>query len=108
VNLLRRSLTATVLIGAGLAGTTGAAFAGEGHDHRDGGTEQTGLLNVSDVSTIVPVNACGNDVPVNVLGVQVPLQNIAGNIPILSAAGEHSSQEGSVNKNCANGVEADN
>jgi hypothetical protein len=108
VNLLRRSLTATALIGTGLAATTGAAFAGEGHHHHGDSTEQTGLVNVSDVQTIVPVNVCGNNVPVNVLGVQVPVQDVVGNIPILSSASGDSEQEAGVSKSCTNGVGADN
>jgi len=107
VNLVRRSLTATALIGAGLAATTGAAFAGDGQ-HDDGRTEQTGLINVSDTQTIVPVNACGNNVPVNVLGVQVPVQDIAGNVPILSSVGHGSEQGAGVSKSCENEVAADN
>jgi hypothetical protein len=107
VNLVRRSLTATALIGAGLAATTGAAFAGD--DQHDGDrTEQTGLINVSDTQTIVPVNACGNNVPVNVLGVQVPVQDVAGTVPILSPV-EHGSEQGAgVSKSCENEVAADN
>jgi hypothetical protein len=107
VNLLRRSLTATTLIGAGLACTTGAAFASEGH-HHDGTTEQHGVVNVSDVQTIVPTNVCGNNVPVNVLGVQVPVQDVAGNVPILSSV-EHGSEQGAgISKSCANAVDAEN
>jgi hypothetical protein len=108
VNLLRRSLTATALIGTGLAATTGAAFASPSH-HDDGdSTTQHGLANVSDIQTIVPVNVCGNDVPVNVLGVQVPIQDVAGNIPILSSVSGHSEQGAGIDKSCANGVGADN
>jgi hypothetical protein len=107
VNLVRRSLTATALIGAGLAATTGAAFAGDG-DHRDGSVEQHGLVNLSDTQTIVPINACGNNVPVNVLGVQVPVQDIAGNVPILSSVGGGSEQGAGVSKSCENEVAADN
>jgi hypothetical protein len=106
VKLLRRSLTATALIGAGLACTTGAAFAGEGH--HDGGTEQNGLVNVSDVQTIVPTNVCGNNVPVNVLGVQVPVQDVAGTVPILSSVEKGSEQEAGISKDCGNAVGADN
>ncbi|GAA4867602.1 hypothetical protein [Actinomycetospora straminea] len=106
MNLLRRSLTATALIGTGLACTTGAAFAGDGH-HGDR-TEQTGLVNVSDTQTIVPVNACGNNVPVNALGVQVPVQDVAGNVPILSSVEKGSEQGAGISESCANAVEADN
>ena len=100
MNFMRRSMAATVLIGAGLVGTTGAAFADD--DHHDGGTEQTGLANASDIQTIVPTNVCGNNVPVTVLGVQVPVQDVAADVPILSGASNGSTQEGSVNKNCGN------
>ncbi|GAA4743625.1 hypothetical protein [Actinomycetospora chibensis] len=105
MKLLRRSLTATALIGTGLACTTGAAFAGEHHDH---GTEQHGVVNISDVQTIVPTNVCGNNVPVNVLGVQVPVQDVAGTVPILSSVEKGSEQEAGVSKSCANAVDADN
>ena len=111
MNLLRRSLTATALIGAGLAATTGAAFAGESHhgeSHHGDRTEQHGLINVADVQTIVPVNACNNNVPVNVLGVQVPVQDVAGNVPILSSVSGHSEQGAGIDKNCTNRVGADN
>jgi hypothetical protein len=106
VNLLRRSLTATALIGTGLACTTGAAFAGD--EHHDGGTHQSGLINVSDTQTIVPVNVCGNNVPVNVLGVQVPVQDVVGNVPILSSVDHGSGQGAGIAKSCKNEVAADN
>jgi hypothetical protein len=110
MSILRRSLTATALIGAGLAATTGAAFAGDNDHHRDhdGPTEQHGLVNFSDIQTIVPINACGNNVPVNVLGVQVPIQDVAGNIPILSGVGHHSEQGAGIAKSCDNAVGAGN
>ena len=104
MNLLRRSLAATALVGAGLAATTGAAFAHESHD----GTEQTGLANVSDVQTIVPTNVCGNDVPVNAAGIQVPVQDVAGTVPILSGAESGSAQGAGISKSCSNGVDAEN
>ena len=106
MKLLRRSLTATALIGTGLACTTGAAFAGEAH--HDHATEQHGVVNISDVQTIVPTNVCGNNVPVNVLGVQVPVQDVAGTVPILSSVEKGSEQEAGVSKNCGNAVDADN
>ena len=49
-----------------------------------GETSQRGLVNVDDVQTIIPVNACNNNIPVNVLGVQVPVQDSDLNLPILS------------------------
>ncbi|GLZ46598.1 hypothetical protein Acsp06_27830 [Actinomycetospora sp. NBRC 106375] len=106
MTFLRRSLTATALIGTGLACTTGAAFAHESHGGDS--TEQHGVVNVSDVQTIVPVNACGNDVPVNVLGVQVPVQDVVGTVPILSPAKGDSKQDAGIDKSCTNGVGADN
>ena len=100
MGILRKSVLATTLIGAGLAGTTGAAFAQEGG--------QNGVANVDSVQTIVPVNACNNNVPVNVLGVQVPIQDVAGTIPVLSPAEHGSEQAAGVAKNCDNDVAADN
>ena len=98
MGILRKSVLATTLIGAGLAATTGSALAQD---------TQTGLGNVDDVQTIVPVNACNNNVPVNVLGVQVPVQDVAGTIPVFSPA-DHSQQAAGVSKACGNGVGADN
>ena len=101
MGILRKSVLAATLIGAGLASTTGAAIAQE-----DGG--QSGFANVDDVQTIVPTNACNNNVPVNVLGVQVPVQDVAGTIPVLSPAEHGSEQAAGVAKNCDNDVAADN
>lgn len=109
MSMWRKTILATALVGAGLASTTGAAFAGQsegshGHesahegtgargescendvkaDNGDGDTTQTGVINVDDLQTIVPINACGNNVPVNVLGVQVPIQDSSFNVPVLS------------------------
>ena len=98
MGMLRKSVLATTLIGAGLAATTGSAFA----------DSQTGLGNVDDVQTITPTNACNNNVPVNVLGVQVPVQDVAGTIPVLSPAEHGSEQAAGVAKNCDNDVAADN
>ena len=101
MGILRRSVLATTLIGAGLAGMTGSAFA-------DDGDSQSGIVNVDDVQTVVPVNACNNNVPVNVLGVQVPVQDVAGNVPVLSPVGHGSEQAGAVSKGCGNDVAAEN
>jgi len=98
VGVLRKTLLATSLIGAGIASTTGAAFADEG---------QRGFANVDDIQTIVPVNVCNNNVPVNVLGVQVPIQDVAGNVPILSPV-EHGENAAGNAKSCSNGVKAHN
>lgn len=117
MSMWRKTILATALVGAGLASTTGAAFAGEssesGHEaghsshesgHHDargkdcnneakaengGHTTQSGLVNVDDVSTIVPINACNNNIPINALGVQVPIQDGSLNLPVLSGAGEN-------------------
>ena len=105
-----KTVLASAMLGAGMTALVpGVAMAHEHDDHHDrGGDKQTGLVNVDDVQTIVPTNVCGNNVPVNVLGVQVPVQDVAGNIPLLSPAEDGSTQEGSVNKDCGNAVEADN
>ncbi|GAA4867609.1 hypothetical protein [Actinomycetospora straminea] len=101
MGFLRQSVLAATLISAGLASTTGAAFAQEGDS-------QVGLGNVDDTQTIVPVNVCNNDVPVNALGVQVPVQDVAGTIPVLSPAEHGSEQAAGISKNCGNEVAADN
>jgi hypothetical protein len=99
VGIVRKSLLAATMVSAGLASTTGAAFAQDDVQH--------GVGNVDDVQTIVPVNACNNDVPVNVLGVQVPVQDVAGTIPVLSPA-HGSEQAAGVHKDCGNEVGAGN
>lgn len=101
---LRKTLLATSLIGAGLASTTGAAFAHEGHHDGD---RQSGVTNVDDTQTIVPTNVCGNNVPVNAAGAQVPLQDVVGNIPILSPSDDDGGNTAGVNKSCKNEVDAD-
>jgi len=98
VGVLRKTLLATSLIGAGLATTTGAALADE---------SQKGFANVDDIQTIVPVNVCNNNVPVNVLGLQVPIQDVAGNIPLASPA-KHGQNASGIEKSCSNGVKAHN
>jgi hypothetical protein len=102
VAIFRKTVLATALIGSGLVSTTGLAMAHESHD---GG--QRGAVNVDDIQTIVPVNACNNNVPVNVLGVQVPIQDVAGNVPILSPV-EHGENAAGNAKSCSNGVKAHN
>jgi hypothetical protein len=103
VGVIRKALLATSLIGAGLASTTGAAFAHEGGDDV---TVQKGLINSSDFAPNTPINVCNNDVPVNVLGVQVPVQDNAGSIPLLSKAGKGNSA--GIAKSCANPIHAEN
>ena len=76
MSFLRRAAVAGALAGTALASTAGSAFAAEA-DGGDG-TTQNGLVNVGDVQTIAPLNACNNDVPVNVLGVQVPIEDVSG------------------------------
>ncbi|MEJ2863374.1 hypothetical protein [Actinomycetospora flava] len=98
MGILRKSVLAATLIGAGLASTTGSALA-----HESGGQE--GIANIDSVQPVVPVDACNNDVPVNVLGVQVPVEDVSGAVPILSdadgAAGQPESQS------CSTDIDAD-
>lgn len=111
---LRRAVLATALAGIGLASTAGAAFAGENQSTDHHGTEKTsqeGLVNVGDVQTVVPLNACNNDIPVNALGVQVPIQNLGLDIPLLSPTdgdGHAAGNAAAVPKTCGNGTGADN
>ena len=101
---LAKTVLATAMLGAGLSALVpGAAIAQE-----RGGDEQTGLANVNDTQTVVPVNACNNNVPVNALGVQVPVQDVAGTIPVLSPAENGSEQAAGVAKTCDNDVAAEN
>jgi hypothetical protein len=102
VGAFRKAVLATSLIGAGLASTSGAAFA---HDN-DGGTVQKGLINSSDFAPNTSLDACNNDVPVNVLGVQVPVQDLAGSIPILSKADKGNAATNA--KSCHNPISASN
>jgi hypothetical protein len=104
VGVIRRAVLATTLIGAGLAATSGAAFAHE--SDFDGATVQKGLINSSDFAPNTPVNLCNNDVPVNALGVQVPVQDNAGSIPLLSKAGKGNSA--GIEKSCSNPISARN
>ena len=90
--IFRKTVLATALIGSGLVSTTGLAMAHESHD---GG--QRGFVNVDDIQTIVPVNACNNNIPVNV----------AGNVPILSPV-KHGENAAGNAKSCSNGVKAAN
>ncbi|MDD7940944.1 hypothetical protein PHK61_21215 [Actinomycetospora lutea] len=99
MGILRKSVMAAALIGAGLTSTTGAAFAQES-------VTQDGMGNVNEVQTIVPTNVCNNDVPVNVLGVQVPVEDVSGAVPILSDADGAAAQPES--QSCGNKVHADN
>lgn len=99
----RKAVVAASLIGAGLASTSGAAFAQED----DGGaTVQKGLINSSDFAPNTSLAACNNDVPVNVLGVQVPVQDIAGSIPVLSQADKGNAAANA--KSCHNPIHAKN
>jgi hypothetical protein len=102
VGVLRKAVLATSLIGAGLAATTGAAFA-----HEDGGTTvQKGLINSSDFAPNTSLDACNNDVPVNALGVQVPVQDLAGSVPLLSKAEKGNAATNA--KSCHNPISASN
>ncbi|MDL5154646.1 hypothetical protein [Actinomycetospora termitidis] len=104
MGVIRKAVLATSLIGAGLAATSGAAFAHE--SDWDGGTVQKGLINSSDFAPNTPINVCNNDVPVNVLGVQVPVQDNAGSIPLLSDAKKGNSA--GISKSCSNPISAVN
>lgn len=95
--IFRKTVLATAMLGLGLAGQAGAAFA----------DEQEGVGNIDDTQTIVPTNVCGNNVPVNVLGVQVPLQDIAADVPILSGSDDDGGNAAGVEKDCSNHVDAD-
>jgi hypothetical protein len=99
VGVIRKAVLATSLIGAGLATTTGAAFAHEG-----GTTVQKGLINSSDFAPNTSLDACNNDVPVNALGVQVPVQDIAGAVPLLSKAEKGNAATNA--KSCHNPISA--
>jgi hypothetical protein len=102
VGVLRKVVLASSPISAGLAATTGAAFAHEG----GGTTVQKGLINSSDFAPNTSLDACNNDVPVNALGVQVPVQDIAGAIPLLSKTEKGG---GAANaKSCHNPISASN
>jgi hypothetical protein len=102
VGAFRKAVLATSLIGAGLAATTGAAFA-----HEDGGTTvQKGLINSSDFAPNTSLDACNNDIPVNALGVQVPVQDLAGAIPLLSTAEKGNAATNA--KSCHNPISASN
>lgn len=104
MGVLRRAVLATTLIGAGLAATSGAAFAND--SDWDGATVQKGLINSSDFAPNTPVNLCNNDVPVNALGVQVPVQDNAASVPLLSEAGKGNSA--GIAKSCSNPISARN
>ncbi|MFC5062688.1 hypothetical protein [Actinomycetospora atypica] len=104
VGVFRRAVLATTLIGAGLAATSGAAFAHE--SDFDGATVQKGLVNSSDFAPNTPVNVCNNDVPVNALGVQVPVQDNAASVPLLSGAKKGNSA--GIAKSCSNPISARN
>jgi hypothetical protein len=103
VGAFRKAVLATSLIGAGLASTTGAAFA---HETDGGATVQKGLVNSSDFAPNTSLDACNNDVPVNALGVQVPVQDLAGSIPLLSKAEKGNSAANA--KSCHNPIGASN
>ena len=99
MGILRKTVLATTLIGAGLASTTGAAFASPHHDDA-----QHGVANVDSVQPVVPANVCNNDVPVNVLGVQVPVEDVSAAVPVGSNGDAAAQPETQV---CGNDVDAD-
>lgn len=99
VGILRKSVLAATLIGAGLASTTGSALA-HGNDGQDGFT------NVDSVQTITPANACQNDVPVNALGVQVPVEDVSGAVPVLSGDSDGAAAQPE-SQSCGSSVDGD-
>jgi hypothetical protein len=96
-----RGAAALAMTSIGFLATAPAAFAGvgseQGHDRHSGGDigyrwsndvvdahESQGIVNVSDNSARLPMQACNNYVPINVLGVQVPVQDVAGTVAVSS------------------------
>ncbi|MEJ2886596.1 hypothetical protein [Actinomycetospora aeridis] len=99
MGILRKSVLAATLIGAGLASTTGSALA---HENAD----QDGFANVDSVQTITPANACSNDVPVNALGVQVPVEDVSGAVPALSGDSDGAAAQPE-SQSCGSSVDGD-
>jgi hypothetical protein len=93
ITVLKKAGIVVAAAAATLLAVSPLAFAGEGHDHHDGGSDSvtgidrsgSGLVNLSGNDVEVPVNVCDNQVPVNVLGVQVPLND--NNIQITDLLG---------------------
>jgi hypothetical protein len=111
MSFLRRAAVAGALAGTALATTAGSAFAAEAHGPRsteDGA--QSGLVNVGDVQTITPLNACNNDVPANVGGVQVPVKDVSGVLDVGGLLGDHQDSDGSAaqpeSQSCGTGTDA--
>lgn len=105
MSFLRRAALAGVLAGTALASTTGSAFAAEaGSDDAD----QRGLVNVGDVQTITPVNACNNDVPVNAAGVQVPVEDVSGvlDLGLLGGGDDDAPAAQPESQSCGTGTDA--
>ncbi|GAA4919586.1 hypothetical protein EV188_103225 [Actinomycetospora succinea] len=100
VGILRKSVLAATLIGAGLASTTGSALAHENN------ADQDGFANVDSIQTITPANACQNDVPVNALGVQVPVEDVSGAIPALSGDSDGAAAQPE-SQSCGSSVDGD-
>ncbi|WP_345419962.1 hypothetical protein [Actinomycetospora chlora] len=111
MSFLRRAAVAGALAGTALVATTGSAFAAESHGPRstDDGA-QSGLVNVGDVQTVTPINACNNDVPVNALGVQVPVEDVSGVLDVGGLLGDHQDGSGSAaqpeSQSCRTGTDA--
>ncbi|MDD7940943.1 hypothetical protein PHK61_21210 [Actinomycetospora lutea] len=109
MSFLRRAAVAGALAGTALASTAGSAFAAEADNGGD--TTQSGLVNVNDVQTIAPLNACNNDVPVNALGVQVPVEDVSGALD-LGLLGHEDDSDGAAaqpeSQSCGTGVDAGN
>lgn len=106
MSFLRRAAIAGALAGTALASTTGSAFAAEAASGSDG--DQHGLVNVGDVQTITPLNACNNDVPVNAAGVQVPVEDVSGvlDLGLLGGGGDDEPAAQPESLSCGSGTDA--
>ncbi|MHC1561833.1 hypothetical protein ACR9E3_22975 [Actinomycetospora sp. C-140] len=109
MSFLRRAALAGALAGTALVSTTGSAFAAEAPESTDDGA-QSGLVNVGDVQTITPLNACNNDVPVNAGGVQVPVEDVSGVLDVGGLLGHDEGSDGTAaqpeSQSCGSGTDA--
>jgi hypothetical protein len=107
MSFLRRAVLASAMAGTALVATTGSALAAEAESTDDG--SQHGVVNVGDVQTITPLNACNNDVPVNALGVQVPVEDVSGALD-LGLLGDDEDGDGAAaqpeSQSCGSGTDA--
>ncbi|HSK59556.1 MAG TPA: hypothetical protein VK935_10935 [Actinomycetospora sp.] len=107
MSFLRRAVLAGAMAGTALVATSGSALAADAESTGD--PHQQGLVNVGDVQTITPINACNNDVPVNALGVQVPVEDVSGALD-LGLLGEDGDSDGAASQpesqSCGSGTDA--